>query len=297
LSSCLLLEAAKSTFSFDPQIVFMRISIKNSVVFALCLGCVSLGSVFAARCNHISIRGNLIALSDLFSRTDSIATPFGPVEARLVAHAGGAVAGKIYTNSREALDQHYALGFRVFELDFDWTSDGKLVLVHDWERTSLQFCVAPHVFSDAEYTGRKRCDGLTQMTFDDLYQWLHRHADALVVTDTKGSNERLLSEIHDRWPDIAPQLIVQIYRGSELGGARKIKPRAVWFTVYKTSYPAWALKQVKGVDAIVIPIAQYRQYYDPALMARLRCYVHPVASDQAVQTIQSLPGIYGAYVD
>lgn len=54
----------------------------------------------------------------------------------LIAHAGGGITvdGRqySYTNSREAVEQSYAAGHRVIELDFALTSDEYLVCTHDW---------------------------------------------------------------------------------------------------------------------------------------------------------------------
>lgn len=173
----------------------------------IAVGIASLG----VRYNLGLLRGNMIAVVDLLSPSRVAPTLSVPVSQRLVAHAGGAFRGMTYTNSREALDASYHAGFRVFELDFEWTSDGKLVLVHDWKQTSAQFCIAPHIFSYSEFQTRARCDGLTQLTFDDLRAWLLRHPDALVVTDTKKDNRRLFAAIGRFGSDIAPQLILQVY--------------------------------------------------------------------------------------
>ncbi len=56
-----------------------------------------------------------------------------PVPPVLVAHAGGGIDGQTYTNSLEAMDLSYSLGHRVIEVDFCWSSDGRLVLMHEWE--------------------------------------------------------------------------------------------------------------------------------------------------------------------
>ncbi len=47
------------------------------------------------------------------------------------------MAGLIYTISRQALDENYAKGFRVFEIDFNYTQSGELVCVHDWGHSVL----------------------------------------------------------------------------------------------------------------------------------------------------------------
>jgi glycerophosphoryl diester phosphodiesterase len=243
------------------------------------------------------VKGSLYALYDLslYRQDSSLST--SPVEAKLVAHAGGAVRGLTYTNSRDALDENYAKGYRVFELDFEWTTDDRLVLVHDWRHTSSQFGVPPHVFSYKEFVGRTRRDKLHQLTFEDLHEWLRDHRDAFVVTDTKSSNELLLEYLRKNGGDILPQLIIQIYRLSELHTARQLNPRAVWLTVYKNSYPAWALSMISGVDAFIVPVTSYDQYSRPELMKRVHFYVHSVAADLVGATSQRMPLVYGFYVD
>ena len=59
-----------------------------------------------------------------------------PARPPLIAHAGGGIAGVTYSNSREALDHSYGKGLRLFEIDLNWTTDGHLVLVHDWQDSS-----------------------------------------------------------------------------------------------------------------------------------------------------------------
>lgn len=241
--------------------------------------------------------GNLIALLDLPYLRQTTFPLSSPVEAKLVAHAGGAMKGEAFTNSREALDEHYAEGYRVFELDFQWTSDGQLVLVHDWPRESNDFGLPPHVLSDSEFVTAQRKDGLHQLTFASLREWLQMHREAFVVTDTKASNLRLLAYLNANGGDIRPQLIIQIYRMSELGAARQLGPRAVWLTVYRYSYPAWALPRISGVDAFVIPVRFYGRYRQAMLKTTVHFYVHPVAAAAVDGTFERLPGVYGMYVN
>lgn len=243
------------------------------------------------------IKGNVLAFYDLwrFGHNSFSAAP--PVAYRLVAHAGGAFHGLTYTNSKEALDENYRKGFRVFELDFEWTSDNHLVLVHDWEHSSSLSGQRPHVFTYAEFLSSTRRDGLHQLTFEGLVSWLRSHPDAFVVTDTKASNDRLLTFLRVHGKEVLPQLIIQIYRLSELRSARELAPRAVWLTVYKSSYPRWALARISGVDAFVIPVDRYEAYFEPNLMRRTPFYVHSVAAENVGQTLKRLPGIFGIYVD
>jgi hypothetical protein len=267
------------------------------VCFLAALLAVSLASVVLVLHCRASVKGNLLALYDLSVCKQAPSSPVPPVEERLVAHAGGAVQGLAYTNSREALDSHYAEGYRVFELDFHWTSDGRLVVVHDWTEMSTRFGVKPHVFSYGEFLSARRLDGLHQLTFEDLCQWLVTHRDAFVVTDTKSSNFRFLHYLQTNAGFILPQLIVQIYRISELQAARQLGTRAVWLSVYKASYPCWALRRISGVDAFVIPVELYPRYRELVLTGKAHFYVHSVRAESVDEAFRRMPGVYGIYVD
>jgi hypothetical protein len=270
---------------------------KTRVCFLAALLAVSLASVVLVLHCRASVKGNLLALYDLSVCKQAPSSPVPPVEERLVAHAGGAVQGLAYTNSREALDSHYAEGYRVFELDFHWTSDGRLVVVHDWTEMSTRFGVKPHVFSYGEFLSARRLDGLHQLTFEDLCQWLVTHRDAFVVTDTKSSNFRFLHYLQTNAGFILPQLIVQIYRISELQAARQLGTRAVWLSVYKASYPCWALRRISGVDAFVIPVELYPRYRELVLTGKAHFYVHSVRAESVDEAFRRMPGVYGIYVD
>ena len=57
----------------------------------------------------------------------------GPLtRSALIAHAGGLYNDHSYTNSLEAINHSYALGFRLIELDLMRTADGEFVGAHDW---------------------------------------------------------------------------------------------------------------------------------------------------------------------
>ncbi len=53
--------------------------------------------------------------------------------AELIAHAGGAIDGYVYTNSLEALEQAVDNGYSYIELDLQMTSDSVLVAAHSWK--------------------------------------------------------------------------------------------------------------------------------------------------------------------
>lgn len=109
---------------------------------------------------------------------------FEPNNNRYIAHAGGEVNGIKSTNTRDALDQNYKKGFRLFELDIIETSDGKMVAAHDWNMWSR--------FTDykgtlpathAEFMKEKIYGDYTTLDMDGINEWFAAHPDATLVTD------------------------------------------------------------------------------------------------------------------
>ena len=242
------------------------------------------------------LEGNLVALWDVALNNHPMALA-PPVEERLVEHGGGSVYGRARTNTREALDANYARGCRLFELDFEWTRDGRLVLVHDWADTSLAFGSPPHRMSYAEFVTARRTDGLHAMTFQILRDWMLTHPEAIIVTDTKASNRKLLAYLAAYGAAILPRTIVQIYRLGEMDQARALHPRAVWLTAYRWSYPAWAMKSIIGVDAFVVPVGHYDRYRSAMTRVGRPFYVHSIPAASWPEIRSRYPGVYGFYID
>jgi len=103
---------------------------------------------------------------------------------RFIAHAGGIIEGKVYTNSLEALNNSYEKGFRLFELDIIKTSDGKYVAAHDWrhwsEITGYQG-VLP--VTEKEFLKHEIYGKFTPMNMGIINRWFKEHTDAILVTD------------------------------------------------------------------------------------------------------------------
>ncbi|MFK5971735.1 MAG: hypothetical protein QM485_00470 [Flavobacteriaceae bacterium] len=113
-----------------------------------------------------------------------ISYAFEPNNNRYIAHAGGEVNGIKSTNSKQALDQNYKKGFRLFELDIIETSDGELVAAHDWKMwarfTDYQGTLPP---SHAEFMKHKIYGDYTTLDLKGINDWFRAHPDATLVTD------------------------------------------------------------------------------------------------------------------
>lgn len=128
-----------------------------------------------------------------------------------IAHAGGSYHGATYTNSREALDRNFALGRRIFEIDFIGSCDGQFVLAHNWDHLDQ----APTV---GEFKQIGTVHGLTAMSLADLVDWVSEN-EATIITDTKvfEGPRLLLSNLRELASDdfVARHFVFQTYSASD----------------------------------------------------------------------------------
>ncbi|WP_339840468.1 hypothetical protein [uncultured Maribacter sp.] len=109
---------------------------------------------------------------------------FEPNINRYIAEAGGEVNGIKSTNSKDALDQNYKKGFRIFELDIIETSDGHLVAAHDWGMwarfTDYTGTLPP---THAQFVTQKIYGDYSTLDMKGINTWFEQHPDASLVTD------------------------------------------------------------------------------------------------------------------
>ncbi|MBF0432759.1 MAG: sulfatase-like hydrolase/transferase, partial [Fibrobacteria bacterium] len=114
--------------------------------------------------------------------------------ARFIAHAGGKIEDKTYTNSLEALNYSYHKGFRLFELDIISTRDGHFVGAHDWNHwkkiSQYQGVLPPTLEEFLQYKLHKT---FTPLDMDRINNWFRTHKDAILVTD-KINEPKLFSD-------------------------------------------------------------------------------------------------------
>lgn len=219
----------------------------------------------------------------------------------LVAHAGGSINSLTYTNSLEALNLNYNNGFRFFEIDFEWTSDKQLVLLHDWGMcVSSLFGAKPGVYSLNEFKNFKMITGTTQMTFYELVDWLKKHPDALAVTDMKRDVIPALRFISREYPDIKGRIIPQIYRFREYDEVIKLGFDDLILTLYKENYQDEnVIEFLKShrVAAVTMPIDRAMTGL-PVKLKRMGIFVyaHTVNDDELKNKLKS-NGVDGFYTD
>lgn len=149
-------------------------------------------------------------------------TDYGQDPMRFIAHAGGVIGGRKYTNSLEALNHNYAQGFRLFELDIIATADDYWVAAHDWPQWQRQTQYTGDLPPDLEtFKALKLWNQYTTMDLAAINQWFAQHPDAILVTDKINHPEQLLADFDypDRlmmelfsWPAVEQALQLGIHQ-------------------------------------------------------------------------------------
>jgi glycerophosphoryl diester phosphodiesterase len=173
---------------------------------------------------------------------------------QLIAHAGGAIYGYRLTNSLEALDAAYAAGHRYIELDFELTSDGEVVLIHDWESMAARMLGSSGQRSLRAFRSAPAFAGLTLLSLDDLLLWLSAHTEVSIITDIKSEgNAAVLEKIAQRSGALQDGFIPQIYAYDQYEPVRDLGYERIILSLYRmqkepevlaafaAEHPLWAV--------------------------------------------------------
>ena len=238
------------------------------------------------------------------------------VSPRLIAHAGGTVREKEYntkyTNSLEALRQNYNLGHRLFEMDFNLTSDKKLAAVHDWHHFGNKDDVAPSSKEWKKFQGYgspETPSRFTTMLIGDVFDQMIINRDMVLVTDTKSMEipkedritqfKELVSEANKRDKELLDRVIPQIYHQEMFGEIESIYPfKHVIYTLYASPDSGEEvldfIAKHKEIEAVTVPIDDSRltpKFIKQVHKLGKRVYVH------TIQTYESLTKYAAINVD
>lgn len=114
-----------------------------------------------------------------------------------IAHGGG-IGNFVYCNSKEAVLDSLQRGFRYIELDLQFTTDGALVAVHEWEQ--LRQIVGGNTtinspMSKAEIMNLQKSWRQTPLFAEDIRKLMQEHPDMVLVTDKCQNFKRLHKEL------------------------------------------------------------------------------------------------------
>ena len=234
----------------------------------------------------------------------------------VVCHALGRTGeGDFLTNSKEAFLYNYGRGQRVFEADFQITSDGVMVLRHDWT-TDLgqadafgwteeeQWAVTAKDFLAAPIYGK-----YTPLTLEDWFAIMQEYSDIYLVTDTKYSPDvegqfQLFTDtaIENGYEDVLSRVIVQIYYEKMYDEVRAVYPFQNWiWTLYYIGYPGKQeildFMAQKEIPVLVMPYADWSGQKEEELKdSDIKVYVHTVNHEDEARWVMSR-GVDGIYSD
>lgn len=231
----------------------------------------------------------------------------------LIAHAGGGLPQGIYSNSREAFDRAVGNGFTLIEVDFSWTANGELILIHDWgERYYQYFSRLPFLppklanqwsrqtESAEEFSALTMSHGLTQMTLESLTDWLDKNQNVKIVTDVKNDNVKALAEIKAKASQHQNRFLVQIYAPSEYEQITNLGYQDIIFTTYRSPLSDEKLIKFAGqhqLFALTVPAERASHALATSLAATdTPLYAHTLNTNTQAEALRNV-GVTGLYTD
>ena len=222
-----------------------------------------------------------------------------------VAHAGGGIKGKTYTNSLDALDQNIKNGFLYFELDFSFTKDGRLVCIHDWRNSferSFGFRTKEKPTLEAFEALVKNRSEFKKCTLESLAYWMKQNRSAFIVTDMKEDNLRGLKILAETIPEFETRIIPQVYYPRNYDKVKRMGYKQIIWTLYRYNGSdddvlAWVDK-FDGPFAITMPKNRGTSDLPRKLATKhIPTYVHTINSLEEKNRLVSNFGVTEIYTD
>lgn len=235
----------------------------------------------------------------------SCSKPENKDEIDVIAHAGGGLNGKTYLNSFEAIDFGYSTqGYRLFEIDMNWTNDGVMVMIHDWSSTFSKYFPEWNkgtLPSYSEFMTLNMADGQTQLDLNGLINILKKYPDMRVVTDIKSDNLGGLKLIKQEYPEYNQRFIPQIYSFGEYQSVIDLGYTDIILTLYRTGASDSEVVQFANSQSLYAVTVYSGKLDKTDLAERLvenghRVFVHTLNSISSFKSFYDR-GVTGVYTD
>lgn len=157
----------------------------------------------------------------------------------VIAHACGEIDGYTYTDSLEALNYSYENGDRLFDIDLRFSSDGEIILRHEWsqdlEQPEFEYLMQYQIGEIPreqlptleEFKNTLVFSKYTPLSFRDVVSWMKSHSDAYMVLDTKEDPEETYTWIIENFKEdktILNHLVLSCYSFQDLKAVLEIYP-------------------------------------------------------------------------
>lgn len=233
---------------------------------------------------------------------------------KYIAHAMGGIDKRVYTNSLEAFEKNYDLGYRVFEIDLSLTSDNEIVLLHAWNKDGLKKLGLPTSWSEKHPTFKEfmntKINGMyTPLSFRDVCNLMKKYDDVKFVIDVKGDINSCKS-IYMKAINIASQVdksikdrfIPQIYKEEMLDDIMSAYDfKSIIYSLYKQEI--LKAKDVidfayeNGVKVVVMDYTKLKFSFVKELNQRgIYVYANTYNDTEKVKKLENM-GVKGIYSD
>ena len=137
-----------------------------------------------------------------------------------IAHGGGAIDGRTYTDSLEAVVSSISRGYRMIELDLLVTTDGFLVAAHDWKSFRQRTGRSPEAITDqplslAEFRSKAIDGRYTPLDEVAIRRLFRKHRDLILVTDMIRDFPRLVRAL-----PFQERVIVEVFSPQDVSSAK-----------------------------------------------------------------------------
>lgn len=219
--------------------------------------------------------------------------------------SGGVARPYDGSNSLEGLRQCASAGCEVIELDFNFTSDGKLACIHDWYRQYAEEITDYVPLSLEDFLKCKIYGNFTPIWLGDVCDFLRENEGVYIVTDIKDKNAEGAAAIAEFAPDLKNRFIIQIYGEEEYETIRALGFDYIVYTLYRLDWNSKTDWKALGKFAKSHPLVGYtfsyelcpvKGYVNGMLKSGVPLYIHTVNGDAEQQQYFDM-GIKGIYTD
>jgi glycerophosphoryl diester phosphodiesterase len=295
----------KGAFGADAPIVIPVSALPRGKVLSMHLGFADAVPTCPKALGQSGDDRTLVAIIDSVTlRPAAAARAKGPAASLpSVAHAGGEFAMTRLTNSLDALNANSPF-HDLFEIDLSWTSDRKLVCLHDWEESfAYRFGTKTEApLTEAEFT-RRLAEATPERpencTLTSLAQWLRSNPGKRVVTDLKQDNIPGLQLIADSYPDLLDRFLPQAFQPEEIAQIKAMGfPEVIWTLYRYGGDEAKVIETLKQNPVYALTMSEDRAETGLGKLVMqatgIRSYVHTI-NDPALAACYASKGISGVY--
>lgn len=133
----------------------------------------------------------------------------------IIAHATGNIDGHVYTNSKEAILKNHASGVNIFEIDVKRTSDGEVVLIHNWSDIQIHEDPTHQEFMDFKIFGK-----YTTLDIMSLAELMAHNTSLVMTLDAKNADTaqlyfEIMKIVEENYPSTFDRWVPIIYEFNE----------------------------------------------------------------------------------